>query len=322
MMKDLSERISSLSPQRRQLLERLLKGQGRQAPAEPSAQTCEQSLREGLGQPQETAQEPAAAGNEGCGGTVRFDYDAYHEQCNASVFGKHSFFMNLGYRANNNPQSSKIELPPHVINRNSVKLVLELIGDCRISGCDILDVGCGRGGTIHVLKTYFDMRMAVGIDLSLGAISFCNAVHRLPNVRFINGSAEKLPLEDRFFDVVTNVESSHAYADIFAFHAEVYRVLKAGGRFLYTDLFPLDRIDQYMDFLRNLGFMIERDQDITANVLASCDDTAGQQFEAFQGAERNSNTLLSDALGVPGSESYQRMKSGLSSFRILRLKKP
>lgn len=83
MMKDLSERISSLSPQRRQLLERLLKGQGRHAPAEPGAQTGEQASRGGPPRPQDTTQQPAPAGNDGFGGTVRFDYDAHDERCNA-----------------------------------------------------------------------------------------------------------------------------------------------------------------------------------------------------------------------------------------------
>ena len=40
------------------------------------------------------------------------------------------------------------------------------------------------------------------------------------------------------FDVVTNIESSHTYPNLRGFFTEVRRVLRSGGRFLYTDLLP------------------------------------------------------------------------------------
>ena len=47
--------------------------------------------------------------------------------------------------------------------------------------------------------------------------------------------AESLPLGDASVDVLVNVESSHCYGNFQKFIAEVHRVLKVGGVFLFAD---------------------------------------------------------------------------------------
>ena len=54
-----------------------------------------------------------------------------------------------------------------------------------------------------------------------------------------SGDAESLPFGDEMFDAVVNVESSHCYGSTPAFLAQVKRVLRCGGHFLFADL--LDR---------------------------------------------------------------------------------
>src|SRR5437879_948108 len=64
-------------------------------------------------------------------------------------------------------------------------------------------------------------------------------VHKLPGLRFIQGDAEALPVFDRSCDVVVNVEAASLYEDPARFFAEVERVLRPGGMFLFADLcFP------------------------------------------------------------------------------------
>jgi ubiquinone/menaquinone biosynthesis C-methylase UbiE len=86
----------------------------------------------------------------------------------------------------------------------------------------------------------------VGVDLAPEAVVFCRKVHRRA-ARFEVGDAEHLPFDDGAFDVVTNIESSHTYPNLRAFFAEVRRVLVSGGRFLSTDLLPVQR---WMEFGR------------------------------------------------------------------------
>jgi ubiquinone/menaquinone biosynthesis C-methylase UbiE len=53
---------------------------------------------------------------------------------------------------------------------------------------------------------------------------------------FVHGDAQSLPFADESFDVVINIEASHGYPDFPRFLAEVARVLRPGGRFLYADV--------------------------------------------------------------------------------------
>jgi cyclopropane fatty-acyl-phospholipid synthase-like methyltransferase len=43
-----------------------------------------------------------------------------------------------------------------------------------IKGKDILEVGCGRGGSLSYINRAFAPNSAIGIDLNKKAIKFCN----------------------------------------------------------------------------------------------------------------------------------------------------
>jgi ubiquinone/menaquinone biosynthesis C-methylase UbiE len=74
-----------------------------------------------------------------------------------------------------------------------------------------------------------------GLDLNPAGIAFCRKRHNLPGLEFVPGDAENLPFPDQSFDAVINIESSHCYPDFPRFLAEVARVLRPGGHFLYAD---------------------------------------------------------------------------------------
>jgi hypothetical protein len=56
------------------------------------------------------------------------------------------------------------------------------------------------------------------------------------------------------------------------------------------------------------------ERDITANVLASCDDVAATRAQAFGGHD----AMIDNFLAVPGSAVYEQMNSGAWQYRILR----
>jgi SAM-dependent methyltransferase len=322
-LESLRRRIAECSPKQRRLLERMLRREGLALPGSGSAEGAP-DVRGGMGPAPGSfnAKENSPEWRWERRPTkeqTRDRYDSYHEACDRTVFGRHSFFMNLGYLESDAPQHSPIVLAAPLINRNSIKLALETIGECELDGRDVLDVGCGRGGTIHVILTYYRPASTLGVDLSPLAISFCRETHCYPNASFEVGDAEDLPCDDAAFDVVTNIESSHSYPDRLAFYSEVHRVLRPGGFFLYADVLPVSLSRDALGQLRSLGFELEHDRDITANVLASCDQTATARFRAF--AKDSRDRLMADALGVPGSKVYEDMKSGLATFRITRLRR-
>ena len=128
------------------------------------------------------------------------------------------------------------------------------------------------------------------------------------------GDSENLPFNDRYFHAVTNVESSHTYPNMRAFFGEVSRVLKKKGKFLYTDLLPVERWLEVRALLAPLGLLIKNERDITANVLASCNDVAATRAQAFGGHD----AMIDNFLAVPGTAVYEQMNSGAWQYRIVR----
>jgi len=151
-------------------------------------------------------------------------------------------------------------------------------------GLELLDVGCGRGGGLSAMKRHFPLGRAVGLDLNANQIAFCIDRHRDVDVEFRQGNALDMPFEDRSFDLVTNVESSHCYGDVGQFFREVSRVLKDEGLFLFTDIrapFDVER-DRLLRQLGDAGLEVLLEEDITAKVARACEvDSTRFQFEVF-----------------------------------------
>ena len=72
--------------------------------------------------------------------------------------------------------------------------------------------------------------------------------------------------------------------------------------------------------LRALGFDLQREEDITANVLLSCDETASTHARAF--SEANDRAVMDAFLGVPSSRTYREMTCGVQRYVLFRLEKP
>jgi len=302
----IANRLAGLTQEQRKLLERLLSGK----PVASAGTTAmfEEDALQAFRSPELRTKE----------GTRKF-YNTINERLDETIYGACSAFLNYGYLENDSPQMSQIELQNHILNRNSVKLVLELIGDCDLNGRDLLDVGCGRGGTLSVINRFFDAALKVGVDLSSAAIAYCQRTHRFLNTYFCEGDAEHLPFRDGAFDVVLNVESSHSYPDVGFFYAEVWRVLLPGGYFLYTDVFPPNAFATHEDELQRIGFTIEQQRDITRNVLDSCRQNTQNRSLVFGDAQQPS--VINDFLSAPGSVVFDAMESGEAVYRILKIKR-
>ena len=242
-------------------------------------------------------------------------YNDVTRRLEQSGMGAASFFLNYGYVSLGNGDEAQVEIPAEVFNRNSVRLACELVGATPLKDLRLLDVGCGRGGTVALLAETFGA-VATGVDLSPEAIAFCRATHG-HGTRFEVGDAEHLPFEDGSFDVVTNMESSHTYPNLRGFFTEVQRVLVKGGAFLYTDLLPVPRWAEVRLLLGSLGLVAQSERDITANVLLSCDEVAANRARAFGG----SSEMIDNFLAVPGSAVYEQMRSGAWEYRIVRARR-
>ena len=243
-------------------------------------------------------------------------YNDVTRRLERSGVGEASFFLNYGYISLGDGDEARLAVAEGIFNPSSVRLALELIGDTDLRGRQVLDVGCGRGGTVALLAEQFEAH-ATGVDLAPEAIAFCRRIHQHPAVRFEVGDAEHLPFDDGAFEVVTNIESSHTYPNLRAFLAQVRRVLAPGGWFLYTDLLPVQRWAEVRALLGPLGLTVVSDRHITPNVLASCDAVAATRAQAFD----EPGALIDNFLAVPGSAVYEQMASGAWEYRLLRAKR-
>ena len=107
-------------------------------------------------------------------------------------------------------------------------------------GESLLDVGCGTGGvTIPGKKRVGQSGKAAGIDPSPEMIAVASQKAKKADLEidFRLGVIESLPYPDATFDVVTSSLMMHHLSrdlQVKGF-AEIYRVLKSGGRLLIAD---------------------------------------------------------------------------------------
>jgi ubiquinone/menaquinone biosynthesis C-methylase UbiE len=104
------------------------------------------------------------------------------------------------------------------------------------AGWRLLDVGCGNGAAaIHLAKAFgLDV---VGVDVDPDQIAAARAAAAgLGRARFLAASAERLPFADGEFDLVYTSKTTHHIPGWPRALAQMARVLKPGGRLVYSDI--------------------------------------------------------------------------------------
>lgn len=107
----------------------------------------------------------------------------------------------------------------------------------------VLDVGSGLGGTCRYLAAEHGC-VVTGIDLTR---AYCETASRLSarvglsdRTTFRHGSALEMPFEDAEFHSVWTEHAQMNIEDKPSLYSEIHRVLEAGGRFAFHDIFGGD----------------------------------------------------------------------------------
>lgn len=101
----------------------------------------------------------------------------------------------------------------------------------------VLDLGCGGGHASYRVAPH--VGEVVACDLSgemLEAVAAEASRRGLTNIAVVQAAAERLPFDDRAFDLVTCRLTAHHWGDLDAGLREVRRVLRPGGRAVVIDV--------------------------------------------------------------------------------------
>jgi tocopherol O-methyltransferase len=142
------------------------------------------------------------------------------------IWGEH---MHHGYYGPNGTQKKDRR-------QAQIDLIEELLNWAEVETAEnILDVGCGIGGSSLYLADKFHAR-ATGITLS--PVQAARATERAQELnlsnrsQFLVANALEMPFEDNTFDLVWSLESGEHMPDKTKFLQECYRVLKPGGKLI------------------------------------------------------------------------------------------
>ena len=125
------------------------------------------------------------------------------------------------------------------------KLLEVLDGGSRVEPAVVLDLGCGTGFFQPMLRSRYPGATLIGLDLAQGMIEHARA-HTDDHSKWLVGDAELLPLASESVDLIFSslaIQWCHRPELLFA---ELARVLKPGGRCVFTTLGPgtLDELRQ------------------------------------------------------------------------------
>ena len=135
--------------------------------------------------------------------------------------------LDSGYRR-------RIQPPSQLIERSGIK-----------KGMQVLDLGCGSGAfTPFIARTVGDKGKVYALDIQADMLKQLENKLSKPenkdikNIKLIEGNAYELPFDNNSLDLVNMVTVLQEIPDRNRALQEVKRVLKPGGLFAVTELFP------------------------------------------------------------------------------------
>jgi SAM-dependent methyltransferase len=224
-------------------------------------------------------------------------------------------FLNWGYEEDP-PMAIPLQESDEV-DRYSIQLYHRTAAQVDLEGKDVLEVSCGHGGAASYVTRYMGPSTYTGLDLNPAGIEYCQKRHTLPGMKFVHGDAENLPFPDQSFDAVINVEAAHLYPHFSQFLAEVARVLRPGGHFLYADLRGSDHVAEWEADLADAPLRVLSQEHIDEEVLLGLEKNSQRHKELIsRHTPKPLRGLARDLAGVQGARLHQQVERGDISYRV------
>ena len=224
-------------------------------------------------------------------------------------------FMNYGYH----PTTEELQDPSLVqegFQWRSRAMYHCLARKVKMEGRSVLEVGFGRGGGLSHVTRAFSPASSQGIDFSKSAVNLARSIHREHQVDYQWGDATNMNFTDNTFDIVLNVESSHAYSDLDAFFFEVHRVLKKEGQLLLADLRTRENWGLFYQALERAHLIVHEEEDITDQVVSAIEkDEADKMALINKKIPKLLRTLFKEFAGMMHSELHMSLKQGRRAYK-------
>ncbi len=142
-------------------------------------------------------------------------------------------------------------------------------------GARVADLGCGSGAFTHLLRRAgYD---CVGLDISAKLVELGRS--KYPDIEFFEGDVEQLPFPDASLDGILLSGVVHHLPDPSRCAAEVFRVLRPGGKFVAFDPNRMNPImwlyrDRSSPFYSSVG-VTENERPVLAHAVAAVFRRAG-----------------------------------------------
>lgn len=232
-------------------------------------------------------------------------------------------FMNYGYAPLGAPPDPLVLDPADEVDRLCIQLYAHTLEGIDVAGADVLEIGSGRGGGASWVARSLGPRTTTGLDFSAAAVALARRDRPGPGLRFVRGDAQALPLPDASVDVVVNVESSHCYASMEEFVAQVHRVLRPGGSLAWADLRAADDVTATRAQLTSTGLVAERERDVTAQVLHAMHLDHARKAELVRAwIPRAFHGVFRPFAGLEGTRNYEGLADGSLRYLSAHLVRP
>lgn len=140
-----------------------------------------------------------------------------------------------------------------------------------LSGADVLEVACMRGGGAHYLTQVARPRSYVATDVVQANVDYCLKTHTpLPGLRFEMADAMQLEAAyaESSFDIIICIQAASSFGDLSRFVRGAVHVLRPGGRLLVTDGFTRVKLQALLNTMAEVGLQVDACADMSRNVHA------------------------------------------------------
>jgi len=189
-------------------------------------------------------------------------------------------------------------------------------------GAHFLEVGCGTGaGADLISRKVWPTINYTALDMQKVAIEQCverHASHENPHLRCVQGNGQSLPLPDNSVDVLvvseTHIAEVQIGAEEKAIFAEMDRVLKPGGLFVWGNALPAGVWGEGAAYLQTVHqFESCGSVDLTDAAIEARDQDAGR-VELFMQQLLNTYPVLSPAFPLVGQGCRNTLEMLIKNF--------